>query len=121
MSLIISIFCSLYATLGKNTFLSKNVFIILYMGYTDSWTLSTWSIKDGGAGSFGHHYCIFDAILYNSWQPAAIFQPLVPAVRDKNKGCGDTCLFTVAAAAEQQTEKSIYNTEKKKKGSTKLT
>lgn len=115
MSLTISIFCSLYATLGKNTFLSKNVFIILYMGYTDNWALSTWPIKDGGAGSFGHHYCIFDAILYNSWQPAAIFQPLVPAVRDKNKGCGDTCLFTVAAAAAANWEKHIQHRKKKKK------
>lgn len=63
-----------------------------------------------GAGSFGHHYCIFDAILYNSWQAAAI----LPAVRDKNKGCGDTCLFTVAAVAVANWEKHIQHRKKKR-------
>lgn len=30
-----------------------------------------------------------DVILHNSWQAASISQPLLPAVRGKNKGCGD--------------------------------
>lgn len=68
-----------------------------------------------GLGSFGHHYCLFDAIMYNSWVEEAISQLLFPTIRDKNKGCGDTCLFTVAAAEAENWEKHIQLIIRKKK------
>lgn len=44
----VSIFCSLYATLGRKHLFVKELLIILYMGYTDSRALPTWSIKACG-------------------------------------------------------------------------
>lgn len=83
------------------------------MGYTDSWVLPTWSVKVGGCRLLWPPLLHFDAILYNSWQAAAISQPLLSAVRDKNKGCGDTCLFIVAVAEAASWEKHMQLTEEK--------